>query len=478
MKTLILEIARGIRIAVPSDPRNISTYVFLEQEDWFEEEAAFIGRVAEPGGRMLDIGASYGFYSLNYARAAGAASRVWAFEPTPEVCALFRESSRLNALANISLIETAIGAESGRARLAIGASSELNAINPEQGGIDVAVASLDSLDREHGFGAVDFVKLDVEGHEIAALTGGAAFFTRESPLVMMEVTMGNEGDFAAPARLESLGYSLYRLVPQLGILIPYERAWTDKFLLNIFACKPDRAARLAARGLLCPADNGPAPMASVADVVAWIRRVPALASQAAFFEGLIANSPPENQALVMMRLELASRDVSIPIAGRCAALERAAEIAREFLTPHATLAGSCTAARVLRGWGQRGVASDTLREFYLAVAKGAELTIDAPFMPPLASYDTWAADIANWVKAGIIEAVSLWHVFSSRFSNTDGAPVSDVLSRFGRQSALFERRRQLRRMIDGEQFRQEWHPLLRSKRPDNLNPGFWCGAVA
>jgi hypothetical protein len=39
---LVLEIARGIRIALPPGPRQISTYVFLEQEDWFEDEASFI----------------------------------------------------------------------------------------------------------------------------------------------------------------------------------------------------------------------------------------------------------------------------------------------------------------------------------------------------------------------------------------------------------------------------------------------------
>ena len=68
-KTLLLNIKGGFRIVVPADLSAISTYVFLEQEDWFEDEAEFVRRLARPGFRMLDIGANVGFYSLAAAAA-------------------------------------------------------------------------------------------------------------------------------------------------------------------------------------------------------------------------------------------------------------------------------------------------------------------------------------------------------------------------------------------------------------------------
>ena len=83
---LTIEIAQGVQICLPDQLSHISTYVFLEQENWFEDEANFVTSTAEPGARMLDIGSSFGYYSLSFAKAAGPSARIWAFEPTPTVC--------------------------------------------------------------------------------------------------------------------------------------------------------------------------------------------------------------------------------------------------------------------------------------------------------------------------------------------------------------------------------------------------------
>lgn len=475
---LVLQIAGDVRMALLPDLRHISTYIFLEQEDWFEDEAAFIRRVAEPGGLMLDIGASFGFYGLNYARAAGAGARVWAFEPTPEVCRFLRESVRLNDFTNFTLVETAVGAESGRSRLKAGPASELNAIDAMQGNLEVALTPLDALDRDHGFGEVDFVKLDVEGHELAVITGGKEFFNRESPLVMLEVKAGSVVDFSAAERFESLGYSLYRLVPQLGALVPFERAPVDPFLLNIFACKPDRAAHLAGRGLLCADRVGPAPVATVEDVATSLHRIPAFAGQTAFFDGLLARMAPDDPVLLLLRYELASRDNSLVVSERRAALEQAAAVARQLISMQPGVAQILSAARVLRGWGERGLAASALVGLLPAVLQGTGLSINAPFVPPLPCYDIWAADLANWVSASIVEAAALWSTYSSYWGEPTTVPVSEVLFRFGRQTAPFERRRQLRRIVEGRQSGPEAHPLLKSKSPDNLNPAFWVGGTS
>lgn len=478
MSSLVLEIARGVRIALPPDPRQISTYVFLEQEDWFEDEADFVARAAEPGGRMLDIGSSFGFYSLSYARAAGPGSRVWAFEPTPAVCEHVRESIRLNDFVNMTLIETAVGAEQGRCRLVAGRESELNSVDAARGSLEVAIAPLDRLDEEHGFGDVDFVKLDVEGHESAVITGGDAFFTRQSPLVMLEVKAGSVVDFSAALRFESLGYALYRLVPELGVLVPFHRTQVDPFLLNIFACKPDRAARLAGRGLLCPATGGCPPIVGRDEIARTLRRMPAFAAHSAFFDGLLEKCSPDDAAILLLRHELASRDVSLSMPERCAALRQAASLALQILAGQPGLAQSLSAARVLRAWGERSAAVNALARLLPAVLGGTGLSIDAPFFPPLRSYDAWDSEIGAWVSAGIVEALALWCTYSSYWGEPTSIPASEVLLRFGRQSPLFERRRQLRRILDGRQGALQAHPLLGARSSENLNPAIWSAAGA
>src|SRR6185503_12291455 len=59
-------------------------------------------------------------------------------------------------------------------------------------------------------------------------------------------------------RFRRLGYQTFRLIPGLGVLVPFtEQDRIDPFLLNIFACRPDRAERLEQRGLLARAPAPP-----------------------------------------------------------------------------------------------------------------------------------------------------------------------------------------------------------------------------
>lgn len=475
---LTIEIAQGVQICLPEQLSHISTYVFLEQENWFEDEAEFVVRTAEPGSRMLDIGSSFGFYSLNYAKAAGPNSCVWAFEPTPAVCELFRESIRLNQFHQIQLIESAVGADVGRCKLFSGHSSELNSISAAQGSIDVAIAPLDLLAPELGFGAVDLVKLDVEGHEAAVIAGGRSFFARQSPLVMLEIKAADAVDFSAASMLEELGYSLYRLVPQLGVLTPFAKDSPDSYLLNVFACKADRASRLRERGLLCTAFVGERAIASVRDVAAALAAIPVFAPHAAFFDTWLDSTPAHDPYVLLLRHWVTSQNSTASIAARCAALESAAALSRTVARGPASPAQRLTAARALRSWGDRGIAVHVLNQILPSVLHAARIDIDAPFFPPLASYESWVADSGNWVNSSVVESLALWSSFGSYWGEPTQTSCSDLLSSFGRCTPLFERRRQLRRIIQGLQVGPQPHPVLAAKSFENRNPEFWCRNLA
>jgi len=473
---LTIEIAQGVQICLPDQLSHISTYVFLEQENWFEDEANFVTSTAEPGARMLDIGSSFGYYSLSFAKAAGPSARIWAFEPTPTVCLLFRESIRLNDSNQITLVETAVGADTGRCKLLSEQSSELNSINAALGTLDVAMAPLDGLASEHDFGAIDFVKLDVEGHETSVIEGGRMFFSQQSPLVMLEIKAADAIDFSAARLLVGLGYSLYRLVPELGVLTPFAEDQLDPYQLNIFACKADRASRLAARGLLRAASASEETVASVQEVAAAIKTIPVFAPFSASFDAWLGSAPADDPYLSLLRHLVTSRNSALPMSARCAALESAAKLSRSIASGPATLAQCLTASRALRGWGERGVAVSVLNRILPNVLQQEQacFSIDAPFFPPLASYESWIADTGNWVRASIIESVTLWSTFASYWGEPTQASSTDLLSRLGRQTPLLERRRQLRRIIQGLQPGPQPHASLAVKSLDNCNPQFWC----
>ncbi len=476
--TITLEIAGGASIIVPRDPCRLSTYVLLEQEDWFEDEIAFIRRVATAGGRMLDIGANLGLYGLSYARAAGPESRVWGFEPTPLVAELARRSAVASAHQGVELIETALGARRGRARLDTGGESELNRLTENGVGIDVATARLDDVVSEHAIADVDCVKIDVEGAEADVIAGGVAFFARESPLVMLEVKAGGEGcDFRALDRLGTLGYAPYRLVPELGLLAPFDRGSVDGFLLNLFACKPDRAAQLVARGLLVADIDAPAARITRAELEMRLVAMPSFAAHADSVASLVARAQAGDPALDMLVAYLAAADANRPAAIRLASLRIAAARARDEAATAQSAVRLMTASRILRGWGDRGIAAASLRRLVPALLAQTQLRIDAPFLPPLAAYDSWSSEhgLGAWLNASIIEGIGSFARFSSYFHEPFPEAIADLLRPFGRATAPLERQRQLRRIVDGAQAALEPHALLRDHRPDNLNPNIWCG---
>ncbi|MFM8992346.1 MAG: FkbM family methyltransferase, partial [Alphaproteobacteria bacterium] len=203
---LVLELKGGFRIVVPSDIGAISTYTFLEQEDWFEDEAELVRRLARPGFRMLDIGANVGFYSLAAAAASGGDARIAAFEPTPEVAALLRASIAQNGFPGIVVHEVALGEREGTLVLSRGADSALNRIVADGEGARVPIRTLDEVAEHEDLRGIDFVKIDVEGAETAVIAGGRGFFARESPLVMFEVVDGSQPRLDAARMLEQAGY--------------------------------------------------------------------------------------------------------------------------------------------------------------------------------------------------------------------------------------------------------------------------------
>ena len=127
MGELILRMADGTHIAVPSSLDSITTYVILEQEKWFEKEAAFLARVLKPGMTAIDIGANLGVYSLPMTRLV-APGEVFAYEPASEPRTLLARAKELNAAANLHLLPLALSDRAREGTLVLGASSELNSL--------------------------------------------------------------------------------------------------------------------------------------------------------------------------------------------------------------------------------------------------------------------------------------------------------------------------------------------------------------
>lgn len=270
----VVELCDGSQVVVPDSLECLSTYVLLEQQDWFEDELRFLRRLLRPGQVVIDIGANVGVYALSLARCVGPEGQVWAFEPASEPAALLTRSIERNATPWVRLQQQALSDHGGSGWLHEPGQSELNALVADPGGVTapagerVALTSLDACLDQHGWSRVDLLKIDAEGEEARILNGGERFFAALAPLVLFELKAGETLHLELIARFARLGYSCFRLVPGLDALLPFDSSDSvDGYLLNLFAVPTDRVpALIEAEILIDPEQTSlPAPGAGELD---------------------------------------------------------------------------------------------------------------------------------------------------------------------------------------------------------------------
>jgi len=468
MDELYIRVKGGGEICVPAGP-SITTYVLIEQEDWFEREIAFVRRLLRPGMRAIDIGANYGTYTLAVAQAVGPQGRVWAYEPTSATARYLRETIRRNSLSQVDVHQAALSDRIGTGRLHLDAQVELNRLEDGSEGEEVALTTLDAEATLRAWGTIDFIKIDAEGGELAIVRGGERFFAEQSPLVMFErraVDGENEGVRSA---FLALNYTLFKLIGPDTHLVPIgpdERF--DAFDLNLFACKPDRADVLSAAGVLaktCAASELPAGLG----LKLWQRQEFA----GSFTHAKNASDPRYRRALDAYAVW---RAVDRMLAERCGALRAAADILQALGAETRNLAILSTAARVAHEAGRRKLSLDLLNRM-LGLLRERPPKLSEPFWPPAERYDGMrpGADRDIWFLAATLEAYEERRAFSSQFAAPDTLGGLDWLASTPYATPAMERRRQLIAINAGRQRQRQPSPLLSKVSDGHLNPHLWGG---
>jgi FkbM family methyltransferase len=147
-----------------------------------EPELRRLDDICGRGGVMIDVGAWYGPWSQRLARRA---DRLVAFEPTPRFDVL-RQILPANAEVVRAAVSDREGAgelwTTGRGNGAEGLAS-LQRRDGHGSSMTVQLVRIDDL----GLTGVRFMKVDVEGHELAVLRGAADVIKRDRPRLLLEV---------------------------------------------------------------------------------------------------------------------------------------------------------------------------------------------------------------------------------------------------------------------------------------------------
>lgn len=188
-----------------------------------EPELGVVPALVRKGNVVFDIGANFGLFTRFLSEAVGSGGKVFSFEPTPDMFAVLSNSSRKLGFGNVSCLNLAVSDHPGQATMSIpirhdGSRNHYEA-SLEKGacrGGDVdsfttEMVTLDGFCESHRLDRVDFIKCDVEGHEISVLRGAREMIAKFRPAILLEVNeplhvAGHGADVKAV--IEEIGYEV------------------------------------------------------------------------------------------------------------------------------------------------------------------------------------------------------------------------------------------------------------------------------
>ena len=163
------------------DPQDRIGYQ-LYRGHWEPEVEQTIREQVPPGGTVVDVGGHFGAYTLQMRRAVGPDGDVVVFEPHPDNVEMLRRTVDRNSFENVVLEERAVADSEGTTELLVVEESSLSSTHEgvdlsedfEQSTVEVNTVGLGSY-LEEQFDTVDFIKMDIQGAEIAAIRGLEAY---------------------------------------------------------------------------------------------------------------------------------------------------------------------------------------------------------------------------------------------------------------------------------------------------------------
>lgn len=158
---------------------------------WFTETEMLSGVLSRlrPGDVFLDVGSNLGVFTVFAAKAVGPRGTVVAFEPETIARNRLLENIRLNDLQNVKAFKMALSDTRAKRKLILGdaAAVSQSAHLADDGGPSevVETANYDWLVANQSLPIPRVVKMDIEGHEFAALKGMSSTLSNPSCVALL-----------------------------------------------------------------------------------------------------------------------------------------------------------------------------------------------------------------------------------------------------------------------------------------------------
>ncbi|MDR2198930.1 MAG: FkbM family methyltransferase [Deltaproteobacteria bacterium] len=143
------------------------------------------------GDTVIDAGAFYGDSALYFESAVSPGGIVYAFEPNHKIANILNENIKNNNRLNITVIEKGLSDQSSFAKLSD--NEEISMIvddekhNISDKYLEIKTTTIDEFVTERDIKHVNFIKMDIEGHENSAIKGSVHVLQKFQPKLAISI---------------------------------------------------------------------------------------------------------------------------------------------------------------------------------------------------------------------------------------------------------------------------------------------------
>ncbi len=208
---------------------NIASGSKFTRGEYEPENTRVIEELVHSGDVVFDVGAHVGYFTVFMSDRVGPTGKVVSFEPREINLDFLRQHIRINGCDNVEVVEACVGDHAGAARLETRVGTGKGFVSPD-GNVDVRMVVLDELVRSGSLPAPKFMKIDVEGGEMAVLQGAGWILETHRPRMVLS-THSPELKQACRDFLTARGYEMRDIQEPHGDsewrVLPVERGVAD-----------------------------------------------------------------------------------------------------------------------------------------------------------------------------------------------------------------------------------------------------------
>ena len=184
----------GFGVRVYADRMYTRLFLFGEYE---AANSEIYRKLVRPNDIVFDVGANFGWYTALLASRVRPKGKVHAFEPLPSVAQMTRETVAMNNLEDVVVVTTeGLGSKCGT--FTVFTFKELphgHASATDLGRADAVphvcrITTLDDYVAKQQVEQIDFLKVDVEGHELEVFKGATRTLSEaNAPIIAFEINV-------------------------------------------------------------------------------------------------------------------------------------------------------------------------------------------------------------------------------------------------------------------------------------------------